>query len=357
MYDIAIIGAGPAGTTLARLIGDRYKVLLLDKRHLTDPSKTSSSRKCCGGLLAPDAQGMLSKMGLGLPKSVLVDPQLFVVRAVDVQQHMQRYYQRYYINLDRLKFDRWLLSMTPKTVEIRLGCRFKSYEPKTDGFKIWFAQKHKMHAEHARILVGADGASSAVRKLAVPNHSVPKKYFSIQESVEANSQLPYFCSIFDPQISDYYSWTIPKEHYLFIGSALHPRQNAVAKFELLKKKLRDYGFRFGKAIARQGAFILRPVSTRQISTGAKSIALVGEAAGWISPSSAEGLSYAFKSALSLAKVLHKTTKDFEKRYYQETRQLRNNILVKNVKSRFIYNPWLRNVVMRSGYRSMEIYRS
>jgi flavin-dependent dehydrogenase len=26
MYDIAIIGAGPAGATLARLIGDQYKV-------------------------------------------------------------------------------------------------------------------------------------------------------------------------------------------------------------------------------------------------------------------------------------------------------------------------------------------
>jgi flavin-dependent dehydrogenase len=357
MYDIAIIGAGPAGTTLACLIGDSYKVLLLDKRHLTDPSNTNSARKCCGGLLAPDAQGMVSKTGLGLTRSVLVDPQLFVVRAIDVQQHMHRYYQRYYINMDRLKFDRWLLSMIPKTVEIRLGCRFKSYEPKTDGFKIGFARKHKLHAEHARILVGADGASSAVRKLAVPNRPVPRKYFSIQESVEANSHLPYFCSIFDPQISDYYSWTIPKEDYLLIGSALDPRQNAVAKFELLKKKLRDYGFRFGKAVSRHGAFILRPVSARQISTGAKGIALVGEAAGWISPSSAEGFSYAFKSSLALAKVLRKTTKDFEKRYYQETRQLRNNILVKNVKSRFIYNPWLRNVIMRSGYRSMEIYRS
>ena len=31
MYDVAIIGAGPAGTTLARLIGDQYKVLLIEK--------------------------------------------------------------------------------------------------------------------------------------------------------------------------------------------------------------------------------------------------------------------------------------------------------------------------------------
>ncbi len=34
MYDIAIIGAGPAGATFARLIGTKYKVLLLDKREL-----------------------------------------------------------------------------------------------------------------------------------------------------------------------------------------------------------------------------------------------------------------------------------------------------------------------------------
>lgn len=357
MYDVAIIGAGPAGSTLARLIGDSYEVLLLDRRNLTDPSYINSSKKCCGGLLAPDAQGMLSKMGLGLPKSVLVDPQLFVVRAIDVQEHIQRYYQRYYINMDRLKFDCWLLSMIPKNVEIRLGCRFKSYESETGGFKIEFAQNNKTYAEHATILVGADGASSTIRKLALPDHPLPKKYFSIQESVEANCQLPYFCAIFDPQISDYYSWTIPKEDHLLIGSALQLRQNTATRFELLKNKLKDYGFQFGKTIAKEGAFLLRPVRTRQISTGAKGIALIGEAAGWISPSSAEGFSYAFKSALILARVLRKTTKDFEKRYYQKTRQLRNNILLKNVKSHFIYNPWLRNVVMRSGYRSMEIYRS
>ncbi len=31
MYDIAIVGAGLAGATLARRIGKRYKVLLVDR--------------------------------------------------------------------------------------------------------------------------------------------------------------------------------------------------------------------------------------------------------------------------------------------------------------------------------------
>jgi len=32
MYDVIIVGGGPAGATLSRLIGKRYKVLLIEKR-------------------------------------------------------------------------------------------------------------------------------------------------------------------------------------------------------------------------------------------------------------------------------------------------------------------------------------
>ena len=357
MYDVAIIGAGPAGATLARLLAGRYKVLLLDKRQITTATESDSSRKCCGGLLAPDAQGMLSKMGLGLPKSVLVDPQLFVVRAIDVQQKTERYYQRYYINMDRRKFDRWLLSMVPSSVDIRLGCRFKSYESENGGFKLTLIRNNKSHVEHAGILVGADGASSMVRKCAVPDHPFPKAYLGLQQWVQADHQLPYFSTMFDSEITDYYCWTIPKEDQLVIGAALHQKHDVTGKFELLKVKLRDYDFTFGKAVRTKAAFILRPVKTKHISTGTKGIALIGEAAGWISPSSAEGLSYAFKSALILADVLRKTPDGFEKRYYRKTKRLRTNIFLKNIKSHFIYDSRLRKIVMTTGLQSMKVHKS
>ena len=76
-YDVTIIGAGPAGATLARLLaGKGMRILLVEK--------SLSMDKCCGGLLAPDAQAMLSRLGLGLPRDVLGGPQLFAVRAVDL---------------------------------------------------------------------------------------------------------------------------------------------------------------------------------------------------------------------------------------------------------------------------------
>jgi hypothetical protein len=56
---------------------------------------------------------MIAKLGLGIPKDVLVDPQLFAVRAIDLTNHLERLYQRFYFNMDREKFDRWLVSLLP----------------------------------------------------------------------------------------------------------------------------------------------------------------------------------------------------------------------------------------------------
>jgi len=357
MYDVAIIGAGPAGTTLARLISDRYRVLLVDRRRSTGHRSDDFSGKCCGGLLAPDAQGMLSKMGLGLPKSVLVDPQLFVVRAIDVRQGTERFYQRYYINMNRGRFDSWLLSMVPPNVDVRLGCRFKSYESDGEGIRIKLFGDNKIHTERARILVGADGASSRVRKQAIIERPFPKAYFAIQEWVEVDGQLPYFSTLFDPEITDYYCWTIPKENFLLIGAALHPKADVRRRFGLLKQRLKNNGLRFGKVIRREAAFILRPTKLDQLSTGVGSVALLGEAGGWISPSSAEGLSYAFHTALILAEVLKKTPDDFQQRFRRKTAPLKINILVKNMKSHVIYGRLLRNIVMKSGLQSMRIYNT
>jgi len=64
-------------------------------------------------------------------------------------------------------------------------------------------------------------------------------------------------------------------------------------------------------------------------TGKDRIAFIGEAAGWISPSSAEGISYAFKSAGALAEALLAAPSDFEKCYRRKTRHLRWNFFSKS----------------------------
>ncbi|MEL7603003.1 MAG: FAD-binding protein [Bacillota bacterium] len=352
MYDVAIVGSGPAGANLARLIANKYKVLLLDKRDLGNENPKNLANKCCGGLLAPDAQKMIAKLGLWLPKDILVNPQLFAVRAIDLTNNMERLYQRFYFNMDREKFDRWLVSILPAGVDKKFNSFFKNFTEIPGGYEIRYVHDKQELSAKTRIIVGADGADSCLRKLIGKDRNVPETYISIQEWFTYPCHIPYFTAIFDEEISDFYSWIIPKENCLVLGSALRPEANAREKFAVLKAKLTRLGFHFDHKIKTEGAYIYRPRKASKFCAGRYGVALIGEAAGAISPSSAEGISYALKSSLYLAECLEEGIDGFMDRYKRKAMDIRLNLLMKNLKSPAMYHPFLRQLAMKSGLKSI-----
>lgn len=61
----------------------------------------ATSPRPCGGLLSEDAQRSLARYDITLPKDVLVDPQIFSVKTIDLGAGLVRHYQRTYLNMDR----------------------------------------------------------------------------------------------------------------------------------------------------------------------------------------------------------------------------------------------------------------
>jgi geranylgeranyl diphosphate/geranylgeranyl-bacteriochlorophyllide a reductase len=354
MYDLAIIGGGPAGATLARLVGNNFKVLLLERRTFQEPLY-QVPQKCCGGLIDPDAQKMLASFKLGLPKSVILSPQMFAVRTIDIDNSTERYYQRHYINTDREAFDKWLLSLVPPTVEVVKGGLYRSHEVLKDSVIIRFSKEGKNFELKAKYLIGADGAFSRVRRNSFPDHSFPRKYVAIQEWFKTRQNVNYYSAIFDSEITDFYSWIIPKENFLIVGSALLPDGNAHKRFNLLKLKIKDHGFELNHSIRKNGAYLLRPLESKQICTGRGRVGLIGEAAGFISPSSAEGISYAFKSALTLSKAIFQDIERSLELYDSNTGSLRRNVLLKTLKLPFMYNKNIRRLIIKSGVKSIDVY--
>jgi len=353
MYDIVIVGAGPAGATLARLIGEKYKVLLIDKRDPENKNPKNHTNKCCGGLLAPDAQKMIAKLGLGIAKDILVNPQLFAVRTIDLTNKLERLYQRFYYNMDREKFDKWMVSIIPASVDKKFNSFFKNFAQIPCGYEIRYVYNGEERSAKTRVIVGADGALSRLRKSISKGINIPEQYIAIQEWFACPYIIPYFTAIFDEEISDFYSWIIPKEKYLLLGSALSPRDNTWEKYNRLKTKLTELGFNFENKVRREGAHICRPKKLSQFYPGRDCIALVGEAAGAISPSSAEGISYALRSSLYLAESLEEGIDGFLDRYKQKVKDIKLNLLIKNLKSPAMYNPFLRNLAMKSGLQSIK----
>jgi geranylgeranyl diphosphate/geranylgeranyl-bacteriochlorophyllide a reductase len=351
MYDIAIIGAGPAGSTLARLLGRDFKVALVEKREVL--SNVIAQEKCCGGLLAPDAQKMLARLSLGLPRQILSGPQLFSVRVVDLDNQIDRSYQRHYINMDRKKFDSWLVSQVPEDVDRLFGHALLCIENTRRRYYLRLKTSGAPKSIAAKIVVGADGALSKVRRAITTGRPHLQRYVAVQEWHRTKAPPePCFYAIFDSRVTDFYSWIIQKEDSLVLGSAMKPRDNVSEKFELLKQRMVQYGIDLSSPHKKHGACLTRPQKPWNLNPGKEGMALIGEAAGFISPSSAEGLSYAMKSAVMLAASIQKDAGGFMKIYRRKIRRLKYNIILKNLKSQLMYRPMARGLIMRSGILSL-----
>lgn len=354
MYDVIIIGGGPSGSTLAKTLDEKYKVLIIDKRNLIGVHNKNDINKCCGGLLAPDAQKVLAQMMLGLPKEIIVGPQMFSVETIDFDNGIKKYYQRHYINIDRERFDRWLVSKVGNNVDVMDNAVYLDCQEQKDSYEIRILKDNKVQSLSCRVLIGADGGTSKVRKTIFKENNNGLDYVSIQRWYKAKDSYPHYISIFDKEVTDFYSWIIQKDDVLMLGTAIPKDKNYNKRFELLCAKLDKEGFDLRDCIKKEGTIIKRPRKTRDIVLSKGRVGLIGEAAGFISPSSAEGISYALRSGYAMGKSINKDFDNFGHIYRQKMSTLKLNIFIKNLKAKIMYNSFLRKNVMKTGVLSMDI---
>ena len=172
-YDLVVVGAGPAGIMAAREAAQAGLHTLLVE------SSSLPRRKSCGGMLNEYAQRFLEEVA-PLPHEMVLDPAWVHFRYYDWDRKIKKPCSLRFANVDRAMFDEWLLNLLPDRVDVWDKSTFVSCTDEGPGVDVQLHREGREAHVHARWVIGADGARSAVRR-SHPAWPQTQSYTTVQE--------------------------------------------------------------------------------------------------------------------------------------------------------------------------------
>ena len=283
-YDVIVVGAGPAGATLAYELAKRgIRVLLLEKEILP-------RHKCCAGGLTSNTVNLLD-----FDISEVVED---VVHTASITFNLGSPYlgqsiQPLIYTVMRDAFDYFLVKKAQQLGAVVLdGQNIIQMRASTD----WVEVSTANNSFHSRLVAGADGAYSAVARelgmereieyvaaieseIAVPSDELAKW--------KSRVQMDLGC------VPGGYAWVFPKRDHLSIGvgcltSTARHLNHHHQKF-LTSLSIGNY------AVTRSSSHLI-PTCTKGNLVWQDKALLLGDAAGLADPLTGEGIYYAVLSA-------------------------------------------------------------
>ena len=299
-FDVVVVGGGPAGATVANDLAVRGRsVLLLDKAGRIKP---------CGGAIPPRLV-----RDFEIPDRLLcakiTSARMIAPSGVTVDMPIGNGFVGM---VNRETFDEFLRERAARNGAERRTGTFHVLERDEDGVAlVHYTQRTDGQAPRevvvrARMVVGADGANSAVGRQSVRNAKKAKFVFAYHEIVEApqETMAAYSgtrCDVYyDGTMSpDFYSWVFPHGATMSIGTGSAHKgfslRNAVADLR------RRGAFGQLETIRHEGAPI--PMKPLKRWDNGRDVILVGDAAGVVAPASGEGIYYAMACARAAADAI------------------------------------------------------
>ena len=289
-YDVVVVGGGPAGATAADdLARAGRSVVLLDRAGRIKP---------CGGAIPPRAI-----QEFDIPDHLLVAKITGARMVSPKSREVDMPIDGGFVGMvDREPFDEWLRCRAAEHgAERRVGA-FERIDRDADGTAIVEYKDGAASGRlRARLVIGADGANSAVARQTIPKADRVPFVFAYHEIVRvppnfaANRCDVYYQGSLSP---DFYAWIFPHGDTASIGTgSMHKGfslRGAVGRLRL------STGMAGMETIRREGAPIpLRPL--KRWDNG-RDVILAGDAAGVVAPASGEGIYYAMHCGRVVAEV-------------------------------------------------------
>ncbi len=291
MFDVTIIGAGPAGTAAAYdLLHHGYKVLILDKYEF--PRK-----KACAGGITPKCRNLfrydISSVTQRVCNSVRVKPATGSPFLIQSKKQAPLCYMTNRKELDAFSLKKIIDkgAVFKKIPNIKYISNSSSSVQINTGNTVF----------KSRFLIGADGANSIVRRFLFKTLAC-RKQFAIEADIQVKNAGAFPMEFdFSQSIKGYY-WIFPKRRHLNIGI-----YSTDSKRQLNLRMLSSYSNkRFGTDCLE--AFKGYPICTHGFKDTPvlNNVLLAGDAAGMAEHLLGEGLYFAVKTGQLAAEAIYKS---------------------------------------------------
>ena len=295
MFDVAVVGAGPAGACAAfELARQGLGVVLIEKMELP-------RYKTCGGGLVRRAQKLLPiDLAAVAERELTCASMHFLDSGVSFRAVRE---QPVITMVMRAALDHALVRHAEKAgAEIAVNTKVRSLTRTESCVQL----ETTRGTFAARFVIGADGVHSAVAKAAGwpdQRHLAPALEWEIQVPEEDFKRYQGSARFdFDLPIHGY-GWVFPKRAHLSVGVCTLKRRDPRLG-PALERYLRTLGLH--RILHEQRHGFLIPVSARAASLARDRVLLVGDAAGLADPLTAEGISHAIRSGQLAAEALRTT---------------------------------------------------
>jgi geranylgeranyl reductase family protein len=315
---IAIVGAGPAGARLAHQLSENgIEVLLFDAREAWE--------KPCGGGVTSKALREFEFLRNGdAPKQMISSLRLITARNRELTVAPRH---------DFAIYSRKELSRMMRQEAVDAGARLHCSRVENTSFA---NGKWRIETDDgdftADFLVGADGASSVIRRRVGLKFEPNDFAYALGWHVKTDRTAPHVDVKYLDEFSGYL-WLFPRTDHVSYGVASGFQETTPAR---LKAKLIDFIETQDRGLAGElktasgastprASFYAAMIPSLDVSTwdrlracdAKRAWALVGDAAGFVDPLTGEGIYYAIKSADILALALINRVDDFDEMWRAE----------------------------------------
>jgi len=291
--NIAVVGAGPAGTWASVLLARRgHSVTLIDSQ--------APWEKPCGGGVTAKALTRFGIFGSDLPRNNIDRVTIYFgdKKSVTVTP------QEPLAVLSRRELGKYLLNAAETAGVAIFKSRVNQIEPSAGGWRL----STRDGVVQSNFLIGADGATSLVRRSVATGLQPEDLAVTLGYFIVGNAP-PHMKIYFVPDFEGYI-WSFPRPTHISYGliTRSDPGWTGRARNLLSNFIIADLGADVLEHAEFYSAPVpcLGPASWKTNQIAGERWALVGDAAGLADPITGEGIYYAFKSAEILSETIGKS---------------------------------------------------